>query len=138
MRLSYSELSNFKTLDERFRYLKIGGLVGENTFGGRRILNQNFYRSPEWRKIRREIILRDNGYELGLEPYEIKGPIYIHHINPITVEDLLDRSLGVFDPENLICVSFAMHQAIHYGDDKLLDIYKNVGRSPNDMCPWKR
>lgn len=138
MRLTYSELSRLKTLDERFKYLQIGGLVGADTFGGHRVLNQDFYRSPEWKRLRREIILRDNGYELGLEPYEIKGAIYIHHINPITVDDLLSRSADVFDPENLISVSFAMHQAIHYGDGKLLDIYKNVGRSPNDMCPWKR
>lgn len=138
MKLTYSELCSFKTLDERFKYLQLAGLVGASTFGGHRYLNQDFYRSDEWKRIRRDVIVRDNGFELGLEPYQINGPIYIHHINPITIDDLLSRSPLVLDPENLISVSYEMHQAIHFGDERMLDIYKNKKRSPNDMCPWKR
>lgn len=138
MRLTYSELSSFTTLEDRYKYLRLAKQVGDSTFGGHRFLNQDFYQSKEWRQLRNKIIARDNGFELGLEPYEITGGIYIHHINPITIDDLVNHSRIVVDPENLISVSFEMHQAIHYGDDRLLDIYKNKGRSPNDMCPWKR
>lgn len=136
MTKTYSELVRLPSFTERFEYLKLGGKVGEETFGSRRYLNQLFYTSPEWREIRDDIIIRDNGCDLGLAGYEIPEKIIVHHMNPMTIEDLTDFSDDVFNPEYLICVSQLTHNAIHYGDDNLLP-KKHIERRPGDTCPWK-
>ena len=133
---TYSELILLPTFEERFRYLKIGGSVGQITFGHERYLNQLLYNSEEWRRSRRVAIIRDNGCDLGCEGYEIYGKIMVHHINPITVEDILERNPRVFDLENLICSSHNTHNAVHYGDESLL-FTAPIERTRNDMCPWK-
>lgn len=134
---SYSELMRLKTFEERYQYLRIGGAVGAETFGYDRYLNQILYNSHDWRKFRNPIIVRDNGCDLACPDRELESRVIVHHINPITVEDVLNRDSKIFDPENVICVSHNTHQAIHYGDENLL--YKNpVERKPNDTCPWKR
>lgn len=133
----YSELIKLPTFEERFQYLKLDGTVGASTFGFDRYLNQVFYRSPEWKKLRNEIILRDNGCDLGMEGYEIHGqPIIIHHMNPITAEEIEHRDSTIFDPEFLITTVLNTHNAIHYGDESLLP-KKPVMRTPNDTCPWR-
>lgn len=132
----YSELSTIPTYEERFKYLQLKGAVGNDTFGYDRYLNQILYNSPEWKRLRNQIIIRDNGRDLGCEGYEIYGRILIHHMNPITVEDIVSRDPIVFDPENLICVSHNTHNAIHYGDENLL-IMAPVERTKNDTCPWR-
>lgn len=137
MNRTYSELIRIPTLEERFRYLQLNGMVGDLTFGGHRQLNQQFYRSEEWKRIRRNVIVRDGGYELGLEPYAISGTTYIHHIQPISVEMLLNSDPLIWDLENLISVSYDMHQAIHYGDTQILSKYKSFERFPGDTCPWR-
>lgn len=134
---TYEELITFKTFEDRYRYLKIGGNVGEETFGYERYLNQLLYRSPEWRKFRRDIIIRDQGLDLGIEGLEIFSNIFVHHMNPITVADVKNRSSCIFDPSNVICCSFDTHQAIHYGDESLLKPTKLIERTPFDTCPWK-
>lgn len=134
---SYSELSQFLTFLDRFEYLKLPGVVGEDTFGYNRVFNQYFYHSPEWRRARREIILRDNGCDLGMDGYEINGRIYVHHINPVTLEDVEELSDRLFDPENLVCVSFDTHNAIHYGDERGLP-KSPIERVPGDTCPWRK
>lgn len=134
---TYSELLTIPTFEERYRYLKIGGSVGIETFGSNRYLNQLFYHTPEWRRFRKEIIIRDNGCDLAIPDRVIPDRIYIHHIDPITVEDVLERNIDkILNEENVVCVSFGTHQAIHYGDESLLwlDIPK---RKPNDTCPWR-
>lgn len=133
---TYSELIRYKTFMERFEYLKLSGQVSEETFGLERHLNQTLYRSPEWKKVRRDILIRDNGCDLGIEGREIFNQPIIHHINPITINDILERNECLFDPENLITVSKMTHNAIHYGDSNLMrmDIQE---RRPNDTCPWK-
>ena len=132
----YSELSTIPTYEERFKYLQLKGAVGNDTFGYDRYLNQILYNSPEWKRLRNQIIIRDNGRDLGCEGYEIYGRILIHHMNPITVDDIVSRDPIVFDPENLICVSHNTHNAIHYGDENLL-IMAPVERTKNDTCPWR-
>ena len=132
----YSELKRLKTFDERYEYLRIGGLVGESVFGFERYLNQALYTSQRWRLLRNEIIIRDNGCDLGVEGYDINDKIIIHHMNPITREQIKDPDESIFDPEFLICVSNRTHQAIHYGDASLLP-RGPVVRRPNDTCPWK-
>lgn len=136
MLLSYSDLITLPTFTERYRYLKQSGIVAEETFGGHRYLNQSYYKSPEWRRVRNEVIIRDKGCDLGVEGYEIADRIYVHHINPITEDDILDRSPALFDPDNLICVSFNTHQAIHYGDESLLPIISFNERTPGDTKLW--
>lgn len=136
MILTYSKLIELPTFAERFDYLSLNGVVGESTFGGSRYLNQLFYNSKEWKEVRDVVIMRDEGCDLGCLDRPITGTIYIHHINPIRKEDILTRSWKVLDPENLICVSFNTHQAIHYGDKSIL-IPDLVERYPNDTCPWK-
>lgn len=136
MTRTYSELSKLSTFKERFDYLKLNGKVGEDTFGHSRFLNQDFYSSPEWRRTRRNIIVRDNGCDMGLEGYSIQGRIYVHHINPITIDDILERRPCLFDPENLICVSSMTHEAITYGIEDMLPT-DPVIRRPNDTCPWR-
>lgn len=132
----YSELITIPTYEERFKYLQLKGAVGNDTFGYDRYLNQILYNSPEWKRLRNQIIIRDNGRDLGCEGYEIYGRILIHHMNPITVDDVVSRDPIVFDPENLICVSHNTHNAIHYGDENLL-IMAPVERTKNDTCPWR-
>lgn len=133
---SYRELIRLKTFDERFEYLKLNGLVGESTFGFERYLNQTLYNSSKWRRLRNQIIVRDNGCDLGVDGYEIQGLIIVHHMNPISVDDLKEFSDDVFNPEYLICVSLATHNAIHYGDTNLLP-KEPIERRPGDTCPWK-
>ena len=133
---SYSELTQLPTFKERLDYLKLDGIVGEETFGIARWLNQKFYHSYEWRKFRNEIIARDNGTDLGVEGHDIPGQVIIHHLNPITYDDILERHPCVLDPENAISISANTHRAIHYSDDELLTLGPVV-RQPNDMCPWK-
>lgn len=132
----YSELSTIPTYEERFQYLRLKGAVGNDTFGYDRYLNQILYNSPEWKRVRNQIIIRDNGRDLGCEGYEIYGRILIHHMNPITVEDIVSRNPIVFDPENLICVTHNTHNAIHYGNENLL-IMAPIERTKNDTCPWR-
>lgn len=133
---SYRELVRLKTFDERFDYLRLSGLVGAETFGFERYLNQTLYNSSKWRRLRNQIIVRDSGCDLGLEGYEIPGIIIVHHMNPIMVDDLKEFSEDVFNPENLICVSPTTHNAIHYGDKDLIPQLP-VERRPGDTCPWK-
>lgn len=133
---TYSELIGYKTFLERFRYLVLNGKVGTSTFGHDRYLNQIFYSSPEWKKTRRRVIIRDEGRDLGVEGYDIHGTIYVHHINPITAEDIENRDSKLFDMDNLICCSGRTHEAITYGCEDLLPTDPIV-RRPNDTCPWK-
>lgn len=134
---SYSELMKLNTFEERFEYLALHGVVGAETFGSNRCLNQDFYRRKEWKDARRTVIIRDNGCDLGIKDRQIVDRIYVHHINPITLEDVLNARPILFDPENLICVSYTTHEAIHYGDKSLL-MLDEPERKPNDTCPWKR
>lgn len=134
---TYSELSQFRTFEERYEYCRLDGIVGIETFGFDRYLNQVFYKSKEWKAVRDFVIVRDNGCDLGTEGYEIHGRILIHHLNPISQEDVLRRSKFLLDPEYLICVSHNTHNAIHYGDEELL-ITAPIVRRENDTCPWKR
>lgn len=133
----YSELILIPTFEGRFEYLSLDGTVGEETFGFNRYLNQKFYQSLEWKRIRDHIIARDNGCEMGLDGWEIQGRIYIHHINPICVKDIELAREVLRDPENLICVSYDLHNAIHYGSKDLLP-KDPIIRRPGDTCPWKR
>lgn len=132
----YSELIRIPTFEERFEYLRLGGQVGADTFGSDRYLNQIFYKSPEWKKIRDEIIIRDQCCDLAMPGYDIHGPVLIHHLNPITKEDILSRTDLLLNPEYLVCTIQSTHNAIHYGDVNLL-ITNPVERKPNDTCPWK-
>lgn len=134
---TYSEMVRLPTFLERYRYLKIGGQVGYETFGYDRYLNQILYRSSEWKRFRRDIIIRDNGCDLACDGYEIIGKVLIHHIDPITVRDIELRDPKIFDPENVVSVTLNTHNAIHYGDESLL-ITEPLVRTPNDTCPWKR
>lgn len=134
----YSELNQLSTYEERFKYAKLQGAVGEDTFGFDRYLNQNLYRSKEWKQIRDKVIIRDNACDLGAPGHEIHGRVYIHHLNPITSEDIQTSNSKLFDMDNLICVSQETHNAIHYGDESILEKNKVVDRSPGDTCPWKR
>ena len=133
---SYSELCKFQTLKERFDYLAMKKGIGVETFGFDRWLNQEFYASYEWKKFRRDIISRDNGNDMGLDGYPINGFIIVHHMNPITEEQLVHGDDCMFDPENVICVSTKTHNAIHYGDFRLLP-QPLVERRPNDTVPWR-
>lgn len=135
---NYGVLNSLQTFEERFNYLKLYGTVGFDTFGFDRYLNQNFYRSKEWKQIRSYVIVRDNGCDLGCPDRPIMGTIYIHHINPITPEDFEMGSDKLLDPDNLICVSFETHNALHYGDDSVVHKYDFAERSPNDTCPWRK
>ena len=133
---THKELIRLKTFRERFEYLSLAGKVGQSTFGFDRYLNQALYRSPEWKALRHEIIIRDNGCDLADEDREIQGKILIHHMNPITEKDIVDRSDFLFNPDYLITTQHATHNAIHYGDANLLPkVY--VERTPNDTIPWR-
>lgn len=133
---TYSELILLPSFQERYEYLKLDGIVGEDTFGFDRYLNQQFYRSAEWKRIRDLVIVRDNGCDLGIDGYFIQGRVYIHHMNPIRQKDIISKTSLLIDPEYLICVSHDTHNAIHYGDEKLLR-RDPIERRPNDTCPWK-
>lgn len=132
----YSELQQLETFEERFDYLCLNGIVGDSTFGFDRYLNQLLYTSKRWRRTRDDIIIRDNGCDLGIADYEIQGTIYVHHMNPITIQDIKLERDELFDPRFLICVSFNTHQAITFGNKALLPKLP-VDRKPNDTCPWR-
>ena len=134
---TYSELILLPTFEERYEYLRLNGRVGEETFGFDRWLNQTFYKSEEWLSMRDKIIVRDNGCDLGIPGRDIYSRILIHHMNPITKEDILRRSDILLNPEYLICVTPNTHRAIHYGNSNIL-IKDPIERRPNDTCPWKR
>lgn len=136
MNRSYSELSKLDSFKDRYDYLRLDGIVGESKFGHDRWINQQFYHSDEWASIREKVIIRDNGCDLGIDGYEIHGRIYIHHINPISREDILSQNSLVTDLDNMICTTFQTHQAIHYGDESLL-VTTPIERFKNDTCPWK-
>lgn len=132
----YSELVLLPTFEERFQYLRLDGVVGQETFGFDRYMNQYFYRSKEWRRVRDIVIARDAGCDLGIPGREIFGRVLIHHMNPIRPDDIRDRSDILLDPEYLITTVHETHQAIHYGDERLL-ITAPIERARNDTCPWK-
>lgn len=134
---TYSELIKLDSFEDRYRYLRLGGFVGKDTFGFDRYLNQVFYRSREWKEIRDFVIVRDNGRDLGVEGYDIRGRIIIHHMNPISMHDIKLSTDILLNPEYLICTTHNTHNAIHYGDEGLLTLAP-IARSPNDTCPWKR
>lgn len=133
---TYSELKKLKTFKDRYEYLRIGGRVGESTFGFDRYLNQQFYHSNEWKSVRNEIIIRDDGNDLGIKGLEIQKAIYVHHMNPMIIKDLLDDIDKVLNPEFLICASFKTHEAIHFGDETKLPEYFPVERKPGDTTLW--
>lgn len=133
---TYSELSKLPTFRERYEYLRLEGVVGEETFGFDRYMNQFFYRSPEWRRIRDLVITRDGGCDLGIPGRDIFDRIIIHHMNPISPRDIRDRSDFLLNPEYLIATTHRTHQAIHYGDEGLL-VQDEIVRFKNDMCPWR-
>lgn len=133
---TYSELMKLPTFKERFEYLKIGGKIGEETFGFDRYINQMLYKKPEWISVRNKVITRDKGCDLGVENYEIVGKVMVHHMNPITVDDILNRLDYVLDPEYLISASMMTHNAIHYGSEDLLP-QEPIERTKNDTCPWR-
>lgn len=135
---TYSELSKLTTFKDRFEYLRLDGEVGKETFGFDRIFNQQFYRSAEWKRVRDLVIIRDNGCDLGIEGHEINGQrILIHHLNPISLDDISQVSEYLMNPEYLITTIHDTHNAIHYGDDRLL-VTEPIVRRKNDTCPWKR
>lgn len=132
---THTEMSRYHTLEDRFKYLSLKGAVGQETFGFDRYLNQMFYRSREWRRIRNHVIARDLGCDLGVEGYEIHERIYIHHMNPMTVDDIKYGNDDILDPEYLISVTHRTHNAIHYGDESLLP-RPLVERRPGDTKLW--
>lgn len=132
----YSELILLPTFEERYKYLQLNGIIGDETFGFDRYINQMFYRSQEWKQIRDYVIVRDNGCDLGVEGHEIRGKILIHHMNPIGIKDIQQVNKFLLDPEYLITTMLSTHNAIHYGDESLL-VTDPIERSKNDTCPWK-
>lgn len=137
MMRTYSELSKLRTFKERFEYLQLSGIVGAETFGYDRYLNQVLYTSREWKRVRDKVIIRDSGCDLGVEGYEIFTRPLIHHMNPITIEQIENRDPVIFDPEYLITTTHDTHNAIHYGDDSILRSKVLSERSPNDTIPWR-
>ena len=133
---TYSELVQLPSFEERFAYLKLEGFVGKETFGFDRYLNQMLYRSQKWKKLRDEVIVRDNGCDLGVDGYTIYGKIIIHHMNPISKEDIEKETAYLYNPEFLITTTISTHNAIHYGTEKLLSTHP-IERRKNDTCPWK-
>lgn len=132
---TYTDLMRLSGYQERFEYLKLNGVVSELTFGGHRQINQMLYQSSKWMRVRRSIIIRDNGWDLGDPEYPIGSKIYVHHIEPITIEDVMNNSSFIYDEENLISVSFETHNALHYGGESRRDSI--VLRKPYDTCPWR-
>ena len=135
---TYNEMISLPTFEQRFEYLKLHGQVGSDTFGFDRYLNQVFYHSPEWRSVRREVIIRDNGCDLACPNLEIFGRIYIHHMNPIQPNEIEDRKDDILNPDYLVCVSHDTHNAIHYGDSRYLQKKTYTERTRNDTCPWRK
>lgn len=133
----YSDLISIPTFEERYEYCRLNGSVGVDTFGFDRYMNQMFYTSKEWREFRRQILIRDNGLDLAFSGRPIIGKIFVHHLNPLTPDQLKHGGSNLFDPENFVCVSFDTHQAIHYGDRSLLQPSDLVIRRPNDTIPWR-
>lgn len=133
---TYSDALLYPDFERRFNYLKLDGIVAHSTFGGHRYLNQALYQSDEWKRVRRQVILRDEGCDLAIPDRPIHGKILVHHINPITQDDIVNRSRIIFDPDNLITVSFETHNALHYGDYSMVD-RTVVERRPNDTVPWR-
>lgn len=133
---TYSELITLPTFIERYNYLKLGGQVGVDTFGHDRYLNQVLYHSKEWKDFKRDMIIRDNGCDLACEGFDIYERALLHHINPVTIDDILRRDPKVFDPENVITTVIKTHNAIHYGDERLL-VIEPIERKPYDTCPWR-
>lgn len=140
MILTYNELIRLPTFEERLSYLLLHGRVGVETFGFDRWLNQHFYRSEEWKQLRRKIIIRDNGCDLGVDGYDIQGAILVHHMNPIVADDIVNCTPYLMNPDFLISTSFNTHQAIHYENADLLKVAPiyPTERKPNDTCPWKK
>lgn len=134
---TYSELSKLRTFKERYEYLKLSSVVGEDTFGYDRYLNQDFYKSNAWKRVRDQVIIRDDGCDLGIDDRYINSRIYVHHMNPITKSDIINLTEYLLNPEYLICVSKNTHDAIHYGSEELLYTNHMVERRPNDTCPWR-
>lgn len=136
---TYTKMIQIPTFIERYRYLKIGGKVGEETFGWERLINQRFYTSSEWKRFRQQIIVRDHGCDLADFGHEFAPGelIIIHHLNPITVDDITNHSELLMNPENVVCVRKRTHDAIHYGDESMIMEYELVKRHPNDTCPWR-
>lgn len=135
---TYSELITLETFEERFLYLKLDGSIGEDTFGFDRYLNQLFYRSPEWKQVRNFVITRDMGCDLAIPDHEIiNQQILIHHMNPLTKENIINKSDYLLNPEYLICTTKKTHNAIHYGDERILDQIVPIVRTKNDQCPWR-
>lgn len=132
----YTDLIQLPTFKERYEYLRLAGIVGRDTFGFDRYLNQKFYHSAEWKKIRRDVIIRDEGRDLAMEGYELQDNIFIHHMNPMVPEDLINVPKWILNPEYLVCVSKRTHDAIHFGDASILPQLP-MERTPNDTCPWK-
>lgn len=132
----YTDLKMIDSFKERYLYLKVKGKVGEETFGIDRYVNQQLYRSQRWKRTRSQVIIRDNGCDLGVDGYELDNHIVIHHMNPITLEDIEEDRDKIYDPEYLICCSSRTHQAIHFGDEGLLP-KDYVARRPNDTCLWR-
>jgi hypothetical protein len=136
-RKTYSEMLELPTFEERYEYLKLGGGFGVETYGSSRYLKQRFYMSSEWKDVRNEVIIRDGGCDLAIPELEIFSGIYVHHIQPLTRELVYNHDRLIFDPENLVCVTYNTHKAIHYGDAFMLADAKPIERRPNDTCPWK-
>ena len=132
---TYSELIRIPTFEDRFEYLKLHGEVGESTFGFDRYLNQVFYRSKEWRRLRNKVIIRDNGCDMALKGFEIADKIIIHHMNPVNLKNIVDRDEDLLNPEFLVCVSPITHNAIHYGNFDLIN-YGPIERKPGDTLLW--
>jgi len=133
---NYNELARLNTFEDRFEYLRIAQRVADPTFDSRRYLNQAFYNSKEWKQVRNKVIIRDLGCDLGIQDRQILDRIYVHHITPLILDDIMEMNEYVLDPQYLICCSFDTHQAIHYGDENLL-LKDYTARTPNDTVPWK-
>lgn len=134
---TYSELIQIPNFEDRISYLMISSIIGKETFGSKRYMNQILYKSEKWKRIRRRVILRDNGYDLAHEEHPIEGPVVIHHIDPITIEDILDENPKVYSMNNLISCSDKIHKCIHYSNKNLLQEFVTVERKKYDMCPWR-
>lgn len=134
---TYSELIQLSTFEERFNYLRLNGIVANETFGFDRYLNQKFYKSPEWQRLRQQIIIRDQGCDMALRDHEINGSIIIHHMNPLSIDQIENNPELLLDPEYLICVSLDTHNAIHYGNGDYKDNTILVDRRPGDTTPWR-
>lgn len=134
---TYSEMLSYDNFDDRFEYLKLNGNVAEDTFGYNRFINQQFYKSKEWKRVRDQVIVRDNGCDLGIQDKPINGKIYIHHMNPLVLDDISFSTDNLLDPEYLVCVSMNTHNALHYGNINNVKSNIIIERQPNDTCPWK-